>query len=160
MNTAGTANPRIAGFTLLELMVVVALAAIIATIGLPALNDLTASQRARAAASALYDSLLLGRSEALKRNTAVSMTVSGSPPSLSNGWTMETTPGATLLRTQEPFAGLQFNPPNPTIGYNRLGRLSQGGGTEIAVTSPSSTSSWCVTVDPVGRPRVVEGSCP
>ena len=83
-------------------------------------------ERIGAGASALYDSLLLARSEAVKRNTAVSMNVTD----LANGWTIVVTSDNTLLRTQEAFAGLQLSPANPSIAYNRLGRLSSGAGTE------------------------------
>lgn len=155
MNTSITVNSRTKGFTLVELMIVVALVAIIATIGYPSFTEFTASQRIRAAASALYDSLLLARSEAVKRNTAVSMTVTD----LANGWTIVVTSDNTLLRTQEAFAGLQFTPANPSIAYNRFGRLSSGAETEITATSPSSSKSWCITIDTVGRPRVADGVC-
>jgi type IV fimbrial biogenesis protein FimT len=155
MNTSITATARTDGFTLIELMIVVALVAIMATIALPSFTEFTASQRIRAGASALYDSLLLARSEAVKRNTSVSMNVTD----LANGWTIVVASDNTLLRTQEAFAGLQFSPANPSIAYNRLGRLSSGAGTEITATSPSSPKSWCITIDTVGRPRVAEGVC-
>jgi type IV fimbrial biogenesis protein FimT len=156
MNTTITTNSRTKGFTLLELMIVVALVAIIATMGYPSFTEFMVSQRVRAAASALYDSLLLARSEAVKRNTAVSMSVTN----LKDGWTIVVTSNTTLLRTQEPFAGLQFSPANPSIAYNGFGRLSSGAGTKITVTSPSSSKSRCITIDTVGRPRVAEGVCP
>ncbi|MBA2591631.1 MAG: GspH/FimT family pseudopilin [Pseudomonadota bacterium] len=154
MNTTITANSRTKGFTLLELMIVVALVAIIATMGYPSFTELIVSQRVRAAASALYDSLLLARSEAVKRNTAVSMSVTN----LKDGWTIVTS-DSTLLRTQEPFASLEFSPTNPSIAYNGFGRLSSGAGAKITVTSPSSSKSRCITIDTVGRPRVAEGIC-
>ncbi len=161
MSTSITANARSEGFTLVELMVVVALVAIIAAIGFPSFTEFTASQRIRAAASGLYDSLLLARSEAVKRNTAVSMTVTGSD--LANGWTIRdpsVAPPLDILRTQEAFAGGQFTPPNPAIAYNRFGRPLPGSDPAIAITSPSSSKSRCVTIDTVGRPHVLEGACP
>lgn len=171
MNTSITANSRTKGFTLIELMIVVALVAIIAAIGYPSFTEFTASQRVRAAASALYDSLLLARSEAVKRNTKVAMCASDiiPPPfvcdtnlDLANGWAIAVKSDNTLLRTQEAFAGLQFtlDPANPLIEYNRFGRLSSGAGTKIAAKSPSSSKWRCITIDTVGRPRVTEGVCP
>lgn len=159
MSTSITANARTEGFTLVELMVVVALVAIIAAIGYPSFTEFSATQRVRAGASALYDSLLLARSEAVKRNTLVSMTVTN----LANGWTIRdpsVAPPLDILRTQEPFAGVQFTPVNPSIAYNRFGRPPPGSSPAILIASPPSSKSRCVTIDTVGRPHVLEGVCP
>ncbi len=155
MNTnAIVRKARSAGFTLIELMFVVVLVAILGALALPAFQEMIAAQRVRAASSALYDSLTLARSEAIKRNTAVTMTVTN----LRNGWTIVA--GTTTLRSQESFGNLNFSPVAPTIAYNRYGRLSSGSGQKIQVTANGSSKTRCITIDATGRPNVTQGVCP
>jgi type IV fimbrial biogenesis protein FimT len=59
------------GFTLVEMMTVVAIIAILVTVAAPSFAEMVATQRVRAAASALTESLWLARAEATKRNTDV-----------------------------------------------------------------------------------------
>src|SRR5512140_629382 len=61
------------GFTLTELLVVIAVASILAALAAPSFTDLIASKRAQAVASELYFSLLKARSEALTRNANVTL---------------------------------------------------------------------------------------
>jgi type IV fimbrial biogenesis protein FimT len=63
------------GFTLIELMVVISIAAIMAMIGVPALQGTLNDFRQRGAASLLVSDLNLARAEAIKRNSRVLMCV-------------------------------------------------------------------------------------
>ncbi|SEK02705.1 MULTISPECIES: GspH/FimT family pseudopilin [unclassified Variovorax] len=65
---------RVEGFTLLELMVVVAIVAVLATVGTPAFRDLLINQRLSAAAQAFNAALSLARMEAIRRSQSVSVT--------------------------------------------------------------------------------------
>jgi type IV fimbrial biogenesis protein FimT len=147
------------GFTLVELMVALVVLAILVSLGLPSFRDLIASQRERAAASALYDSLVLARAEAIKRNTIASLTVKDAD--LASGWTV-TLADATVLRSQENFNGLSFNPNKPAISYNQFGRPQTGGDTNIKVTGTGTSTCWQVTVGVSGRPSVshFDQGCP
>lgn len=61
------------GFTLVELMVTVAVVAILAAIGVPQLRSFLVKQQVNADINAIATSIRLVRSEALKRNGRVSM---------------------------------------------------------------------------------------
>lgn len=74
-------RPMRKGFTLLELMVAIAILAIIATVGVPAFNNLARDSSVKAEANLLLNSIHLARSEAVKRGSAVWIA-----PLTSNDW--------------------------------------------------------------------------
>ena len=77
-----------AGLTLIELMVVVAFMAILATLAAPAMSAMVNSMRLTAAVNTLFSSLLLARSEAIKRNAraVVCKSASGDACITTGGW--------------------------------------------------------------------------
>src|SRR5690606_661000 len=62
-----------AGFSLIELMVVVAIVAILAVVAYPALGSVINSNRLSSHANEMVASLQLARSEAIRRNATVSV---------------------------------------------------------------------------------------
>ncbi|MHB9796939.1 GspH/FimT family pseudopilin [Pseudomonas sp. MT3] len=75
------------GFTLLELMVTVAVAAVLLSLAVPSFTDATLSGKLAANANDLVAGVTLGRSEAIKRNAVASMCVSSNGTSCgSGGW--------------------------------------------------------------------------
>ena len=72
-------NSRSRGFTLPELMVVLALAAVILGIGVPNFREFQRNNRLTVAANDVLGLVLTSRSEALRRQTVVSMCPSADP---------------------------------------------------------------------------------
>jgi len=64
---------KIGGFTFLELMVTLVIGAILMTVGVPAFQSVVAGQRSTASSNDLIESLILARSEAIKRGRYVSV---------------------------------------------------------------------------------------
>lgn len=64
---------RQTGFTLVELMVTLAIAAIVLTIGIPAFQEAIRSNRLATITNDFVSTLMLARSEAVKRSTKVSV---------------------------------------------------------------------------------------
>lgn len=64
---------RLAGFTLIELMVTVAVLGILLGIAVPAFNDIVRDNRAATATNDLVAAVLLARSEAVKRRASVEL---------------------------------------------------------------------------------------
>lgn len=69
---------RVRGFSLIEVLVTIAVLAIIVSVGLPSFLDMLGKQRLKGAAEAIYSDLQLTRMEAIKRNTNVFLSFQGS----------------------------------------------------------------------------------
>lgn len=87
------------GFTLVELMIVVAILALLVTVGIPSFNSFLADNRMSSYTNDLIADLNLARSEAIKRNTPVSICSSTDQASCANssswntGWVIFTDTG-------------------------------------------------------------------
>jgi type IV fimbrial biogenesis protein FimT len=86
-NMTSTMCRRERGFTLLELMTALAVAAVLITVGVPQLRDLTIRQRITGAAQDLHIDLALARNEAVTRATNVTVCPSNDLATCTNdGW--------------------------------------------------------------------------
>lgn len=146
------------GFTLLELLVTLAVAGILLTVGVPSFASFIQGQRLKSAASELSYALLFARSEAIKRNADV--TVSPNSGGWQNGWTVTTTgASSTLLNHGNAYASLTISGPTGSLVYGGAGRLKAVATPFQVSGSLASVIPYCVTVDISGLPSSREGSC-
>jgi type IV fimbrial biogenesis protein FimT len=170
---------RLGGFTIVEMMITVMVLGLLLTIGVPSFRTMLQNNRQTSNANAMVASLVLARSEAIKRNAPVSLRalVAGGgcrgDPALTDfaaGWDVfvdldgDGTPDAPeLLSSQQPLTGGEssFCSEAGELFYRADGTASTGGG--IATTarfslydSRGDAQARHVYVGLSGRPYVVK----
>ena len=151
-----SALPLTRGFSLIELMMVVALAAIMALVAMPSFQETIESQRIRGTATDLMIALTRARSEAIKRN--VNITLSPKSGDWANGWQIPDPSTGTVIEDHAATAGLTVTGPGSVV-YQSSGRVQGSSAPSFSISGDVSASTRCVAVDLSGRPSVKAGSC-
>jgi len=157
---------RTAGFTIVELMIVVVLVGVMVSLAAPSMSDLIVRMRLKTAASDLHQSLMYARSEAIMRNAAVQVV----PNNASNwalGWSVKEQAGGTVLSQQDPYKSVNFRTadaayttvsPLAAVTFSGTGRETGSAGAGVAVVVSSTDfpkiHARCVVIDPSGRAAV------
>jgi type IV fimbrial biogenesis protein FimT len=153
---------RIRGFTAVEALTVLAVIAILAAIALPSLANVLASQRLRAAGTDLMSSLLLARSEAIKRNARVEI-APRSGGDWKSGWRVATVATNEQVDRKEALGiRVDVSLAPASIVYERNGRLGVAGIAQVEFRDSENhagVQARCVTIDPSGLPRLQVGEC-
>lgn len=161
-DAAGWPVPPRRGFTLIELMVAVAIATILTYLAVPAMGSFIAAQRLRVMATDLYMALQTARSEAVKRNVSVTL------DPLSGGWAA----GWQLLDPAAPTgnpaldvwasSGSASVTTTPAalaqVVFNANGRLSATSSISFVFSATATSAARCVSIDTSGRPYVKVGT--
>lgn len=149
---------RLAGFTLIELMVVVTVLGILSALAAPSMTRLIAAQRVRSIASDLHIALVKARSEAIKRNAAV--TIAPTAGDWNAGWSVldPEDPDAPPLQAHAPAAGVSIATDVAQIVFQGSGRPAPSAEAAFLVSAAGSELARCVQVTLTGRPQVKEES--
>jgi len=155
MNT--TRKPLCQGFTLTELMVALAVLAILVVIAVPSFSNMVATQATRNASFDLSSAMAMARSEAVKQNAIATVSTTSN---WATGWVL--TVNATVVRTFGPYSGVTITPSSGnTLSFGNDGRPTAG--TSTFQVTPSgqgqSVSPACVQVGGTGRVAIVSGVC-
>ncbi|MES2296741.1 MAG: GspH/FimT family pseudopilin [Pseudomonadota bacterium] len=163
MSTARAPTPpalaRNGGFTLLEVLVAVAIVGVLVGLAIPSMSALVAKQRLRGASNDLFSSLIAARSEALKRNLPVTVSsVNGTQ--WQGGWsTANPTVNATdMLDQHAAIANATITGP-ASVTFNTNGRLTNGATPTFDVSVQGTTSLRCLKIDLSGRPFITQSAC-
>ncbi|MEO6565550.1 MAG: GspH/FimT family pseudopilin [Casimicrobiaceae bacterium] len=150
------------GFTLVEALVVVVIVAIMAAVAMPNLSSALATQRLRAAGTDLVSTLLLARSEAIKRGAQVQVAPVAAGDWKSGWRVVATGTGEQVEKTEALGHWVEVGLAPATITFERNGRLSVIGSTRVEfrdIAGATGVASRCVTIDPSGMPRLVASGC-
>ena len=170
------------GFTLIELMVTVAVLAILTAIAIPTMTQLIVRSRMDATLHEFVSAINMARSEAVRRATRVTLcraasatTCGGAGTSWASGWIVFVDDGATpgsievgeeIVKSRSAWVGMSSVVTSPTvsgsISYTSNGQLENAFNLgQIAFTPKGGASSDMryVCINRTGRPRVDELPC-
>jgi type IV fimbrial biogenesis protein FimT len=159
MNAAirGGTPRKVAGFTIMELIITLVIAGILASFALPSFGYLSANTRVKSAATELYLSLIKARSEATKRNAAVTVSRTGS--NWEGGWKVLDA-GANTLLTQDTVKGINITSAAASVVYLSSGRIQGTTAPSFEVTAQKYTTiKRCISADLTGRPYIKASAC-
>lgn len=175
--------PRMRGFTLIELMVAVAVLAVLLGIAVPSFNDAALGSKLGSHANSLVASATLARSEAIKRNVSVTLCASadGADCATTGGWEQgwvvrcRTTDNITcnadganwlvIHRQQAAASGLKISEASAkrTLAFSPTGVGAEAATLTVCRSSPSAGSQErVVSISATGRAYVSKtttGAC-
>lgn len=157
---------RRAGYTLIEMLFVLAIAALLLGIAAPSLQSLLQQHRLTSAANEFFGAVTLARSEALRRGAPVTLLAAG--PAWNSGWTvlvdrnanLRSDPGEDIVASHGPVSGVaiagNFNDdrlPYFIYGANGRGRTASGAAQAGSWQFSAGAQRRKIIVNLLGRPR-------
>lgn len=140
------------GMTLIELMFAVAILAILGVLAGPSFSSFIAGQELKTASFEFQSALTLARSEAIKRGTTATVTVSAKSSDWANGWEVKF--GSTMLAEKGALEKVDIAEAGgaTSLSYRGDGRTDTTYAFSLSVPSDSSVTARCVRIDPAGMP--------
>lgn len=166
---------RVRGFTVIELMVTVAVIGVLAVVAVPAMSGLVNAYRLNGAAGELQTAIQLAKSESVRRNVPVTVCASadGTTCSGATAWSRWIVrgrdPGTVntidIMRDETPASGIVVSGPAAGIVFRSSGRIDAQAAVVAckAVTNPAQNQR-AVTVLISGVSNITKpnggGACP
>lgn len=145
---------RQAGFTLVEMLTVLAILIVLAVLAGPSFSELAARQGVQVAATDLFTSLLRARSEAIKQNTDVTLVPAGS---WNGGWAVAA--AGTNIDTHAATNNISITGNLAAVIYRSSGRVSGTTMPKFTFSATQTSVKRCVQVSLSGEPVVTGSAC-
>lgn len=151
---------RSQGFTLVEMMITVIILGVLTAVAIPSFTSLVASQKVKTTASSLQAFLNVTRTEALKRNSSVTLSPN-TTGQWSSGWKITDPSSGSTLKTTSPVTNINITGPSSVI-YQGSGRVKLASGVTSSTFKFSSTSTHdirCLEIDLSGIAMITSTGC-
>lgn len=159
------AAPRDSGFTLLELMVTLTVAAVTLGIGVPSFLSIIQNNRAATQTNELVTALNVGRSEAVRRSATITVcssttgsTCSGSTD-WSDGWIAQTSGGELIRTWPESLPAGAITADVAELRFQPRGTAAAAGVLSIRIPGCTGEQGRNVGVNRAGRIAVTRVDC-
>lgn len=141
-----------------ELLVGLSIMAVLAAFAMPNVSVLVDSQRVRSASSDVFTSLLRARSEAIRRNTQVSI-IPQTASHWEDGWRIpDPANSAAFFERHDPIRKATISGPASVV-YLSNGRVSGSSAPAFEIIADGVQTKRCVQVDLSGRPVQKNTGC-
>lgn len=165
-SAAGAHGASQRGFTLIELMVTIAIAAIILSLAIPSFTEAALGSKLRATANSLAAAATMARSEAIKRREQVVLCASGNGSSCGGDWDQGwiVLGGSTVIMAQGAAPkGFKVNGNQSSLTFEPTGVGSTPANFTICRATPSvGGQERTVAISATGRAtveRTTAGAC-
>jgi type IV fimbrial biogenesis protein FimT len=161
------------GFTLVELIITMAIAAILTTVAVPSFTETIKRNRLATKTNLLVGSLGLARSEAIKRGQRVNVCVSSNQTGCTGGtnWAQgwltwvdadnsNTLNGETIIHTVEALpASITFTGSASFVGFSPQGAAIVNNNTFTVCDDRTGETGRTITINATGRTNLVNLGC-
>lgn len=150
------------GFTLLELIITLAIIAIMAAWGIPSFRELVANNRMVTAANSFVMTFQIARSEAITRGRNV--TIQRAAGGWNKGWSVTDSAGNAIYSQGAPDGTVTVTAPNAETQfvYNPQGRLlNMPGASQLDLCDDrTGETGRVINITPIGRVSIATAACP
>jgi type IV fimbrial biogenesis protein FimT len=146
---------RSAGFTFIEMLVVVATISALSSVAIPTFSNWLPNYRLRGAARNLYSHMQGAKMEAVKQNTDIDITFQTGPDRFDVPGVL---PEPKLLSDDE--SGIHYGAPSgytntlTTVTYNQRGICTAGANTFVYITNQGNSTYYRIGPNPAGILRL------
>lgn len=152
----------IRGFTLIELMVTLAIASIVLAIAVPSMQSMSSNSLAEKATGLIELDLKFARSHAINRGETVRITPIGGD--LANGWTITAVTSADLIRQRGALGDqVTFTTTGFSAGYagfTATGQIEELGTISIKTNGCKGNRNKTISLMISGQIAIMENACP